>query len=128
MLRRSPLPRKRLKPRREGKPAPRIKAKREEDPQHLDRLRAFGCWACRVDGRGWVAAEPHHPRTGQGTGTKAPDRDAIPLCRRHHNEQHPDSLSIHRNPTDFRLAYGTEEEIRDQVSALLRTTEPTNQR
>lgn len=52
-------------------------------------------------------------------GTKAPDRDALPLCPRHHNEQHPDSVSIHRNPLEFRDRYGTEEEIRDQVLALL---------
>jgi len=132
MLRRSPLRPRRLTPRRKGEPAPRIKQGRVENPAHLDRLRRFGCWACRVDGKGWHAAEPHHPRTGgkdgAGAGQRAPDEDAIPLCSRHHNEQHPDSLSIHRNPIEFRDRYGTEAEIRDQVSALLDKPEPQAQR
>ena len=122
-MRRSPIPAKRLKPRRKGKPAPRIKPQRQEDPQHLDALRRFGCWACREDGLGRVDAEPHHPRTGgkegPGAGQKAPDSEAIPLCRRHHNEQHPDSLSIHRNPIEFRARYGTEAEIRDRVAQAM---------
>ena len=126
MLRRSPLRSKRPTPRRKGKPAPKIKPKREDDPEHLDRLREFGCWCCRVDGLGWVAAEPHHPRTGgkdgPGASQRAPDRDAIPLCRRHHNEQHPDSLSIHRNPIEFRDRYGTEAEIRDKVAKMMAQT------
>lgn len=123
MLKRSTLRAKRPTPRRRGPPAPRIKPCREDDPEHLARLRRFGCWACWMDGNGWQAAEPHHPRTGgldgPGVGQKAPDRDAIPLCSRHHNEQHPDSFSIHRNPEEFRARYGTEDQIRDQVAALL---------
>lgn len=92
---------------------------RQVDRPHLAALRRFGCWACRMDGLGWVAAEPHHPRVGQGMGTKADDRDAIPLCPRHHNQQRPDSLSIHRNPIQFRVRYGSEAEIRDQVASIM---------
>lgn len=119
MLRRSRIPARRSKPRRKGQPLPRVKPERVEDPKHLQRLREFGCWACRVDGMGWRYAEPHHPRPGQGMGMKSDDRDAIPVCPRHHNEQHPDSVSIHRNPHEFRARYGTEAEIRDQVNALI---------
>ena len=126
-MRRSPIPSKRMKPRRKGKPAPKIKPKRLEDPEHRAALRRFGCWCCWVDGLGWVAAEPHHPRAGgkegPGTGQKAPDSEAIPLCRRHHNEQHPDSLSIHRNPIEFRARYGTEAEIRDRVAVAMQNQE-----
>jgi hypothetical protein len=60
--------------------------------------------------------EAHHPKPGCGKGQKSDDRDAIPLCSKHHNEQHPDSLSIHRNPIEFRSRYGTEAEIRDAVA------------
>lgn len=119
LQRHSWMPRKRMTPRRVGKPAPRIKAGRIEDPAHLERLRHMGCYCCRFDGLGWVPSEPHHPRPGHGTGQKADDRDAIPLCRRHHNEQHPDSVSIHRNPKEFRRIYGTEAEIRDCVLAWI---------
>ena len=129
MLRRTPLRAKRPTPRRVGAPAPRIKPEREDDPQHLARLRAFGCWCCRVDGDGRRPAEPHHPRTGgldgPGAGQRAPDRDAIPLCPdRHHNVQTRDYLSIHRNPLKFRAKYGTEAEIRDQVLAIMALDEP----
>jgi len=122
-MKRSPINPQRTKPRRKGKPAPRIKPQRQEDPEHLDRLRKFGCWACREDGNGWSPAEPHHPRTGgtdgPGAGQMAPDRDAIPLCSMHHNERHPDSLSIHANPIQFRARYGTESEIRDKVAEAM---------
>ena len=53
-------------------------------------------------------------------GTKADDAWAIPLCSRHHNEQHPDSLSIHRNPIEFRLTYGTEDEIALAVNRAMK--------
>lgn len=114
MLRRTPMPRKRLKPRRKGGPGPRIKAEPIRDPKHLARVRALGCIVC-----GAKPAEAHHPRPGQGTGTKAGDDQAIPLCSRHHNEQHPDSWSIHRNPREFRRDYGTEAELLDRTRALL---------
>ena len=94
--------------------------KRQTDKAHLQALREFGCWCCRVDGLGWVYAEVHHPRPGQGMGTKADDAWAIPLCSRHHNEQHPDSLSIHRNPIEFRLTYGTEDEIALAVNRAMK--------
>lgn len=98
-----------------------------DDPEHLDRLRAFGCWCCRVDGDGWRPADPHHPRSGgkdgPGMGQRAPDRDAIPLCSdRHHNVQTRDYLSIHRNPIEFRERYGTEAEIRDKVAEMMAQT------
>jgi hypothetical protein len=122
-MKRSPIPSKRLKPRRKGNPSPRIKPDRQEDPAHLAALRRFGCWGCRVDGLGWAPAEPHHTRPGQGMGTKADDSQAIPLCRKHHNEQHPDSVSIHRNPIQFRQRYGTESEIRDRVAEAMKAQE-----
>ena len=93
---------------------------RQVDLEHLAALRAFGCWCCHIDYHATVPAEAHHPRVGQGTGTKADDRDAIPLCPRHHKEKHPDSLSIHRNPIEFRKRYGTETEIRDAVAEIMK--------
>lgn len=97
----------------------RIKPKRKADPFHLSRIRSLGCYCCRVDGDGWRPAEAHHPRANQGMGTKAPDSEAIPLCSKHHNEQHPHSLSIHRNPLEFKARYGTEAEILARVTAQL---------
>lgn len=120
LLRRTALKPKRDKPRRKGQPAPRIKPEQEGDPEHLARLRELGCWCCWVDHGRWVAAEAHHPkRPGLGMAVKAPDSEAIPLCSRHHNEQHPDSLSVHRNPIEWRARYGTEEEVLAHVLLAL---------
>ncbi len=76
MLRRTPLRAKRPTPRRKGKAAPRIKPGRVEDPAHLDQVRNLPCCIC-----GTWPSEAHHIRDGQvGTGQKAGDDEAIPLC------------------------------------------------
>lgn len=115
-MKRSPINPKRSTPRRKGPAATRIKPGRVEDPAHLARVRSLPCLIC-----GKTPSEAHHPRIGgtdgPGGAQKAPDAMALPLCSRHHNEQHPDSLSIHRNPIDFRAAYG------DEVHLLARTLE-----
>ena len=97
----------RTKPRRTGPKAPRIKPKREENPDYLRAIRALPCLACKMDGTEQTSkTEAHHPRNEPGMGQKAPDDQAIPLCSRHHNEQHPGSFSIHRNPVEFHRKYG----------------------
>lgn len=89
-----------------------MRRERQIDKPHLSALRRYGCWCCNADKQKQDApTEVHHPRKGTGMGLKADDRDAIPLCSRHHNEQHPDSVSIHRNPIEWRLWYGTEAEV-----------------
>lgn len=139
---RTPLKRTPLKPRREAlrrtglptSPAKlrrplrkksqtvRIKPRRQEDPEHLARLRRFGCWCCRVDGLGWVYADAHHPKVkgGAGAGQKAPDREAIPLCpERHHNVNVPGFISIHYHPIEWRARYGAEAEVCAQVNKAM---------
>jgi hypothetical protein len=76
-MKRSPMPRKRSTPRRTGKPTPRIKAGRVEDPAHLARVRALPCVIC-----GATPCEPHHPKGLEfcGKSQKASDHDAFPLC------------------------------------------------
>lgn len=80
----------RTKPRRKGKPSPRIKPKRVEDPEHLARVRAMPCIACQIDGEGQTTpTEAHHirretHRTCYGARQKAPDTEVIPLCKSHH--------------------------------------------
>lgn len=83
----------------------RIKPKRHQDPRHLAQVRTLPCCAC-----GAWPVEAHHIRIGT-MGRKASDLETIPLCPRHHNEQHPDSFSIHRNPIEFTRVYGTEREL-----------------
>lgn len=131
MLRRTPLRRKRPTPRRVGAPAPRIKSGREEDPEHLARIRRQPCYACQVDRRMQeFRTEPHHPRPGgadgPGAGQRSSDRDAIPICAGHHRGIAPGYISIHKNPIEFRARYGTEAEIRDRVLAIIYPQEARN--
>lgn len=56
-----------------------------ENPQYLAYIRRQPCLICRRP------AEPHHLRGlryGSGTGLKAPDEWAVPLCPDHHRELH----------------------------------------
>ena len=123
-MKRTPMPPKRSTPRRKGKPTPRIKAARVEDPARLALIRALPCLACAMDGtRQTSRTEAHHPRDEQGTGTKAGDDQAIPLCGRHHNEQHPDSFSIHRNPVEFHAKYGNPAALQAVTLAMLANAE-----
>lgn len=59
-------------------------ARSKKDKEYLDNLTSLGCVVCfRLTGL-VTPAEVHHIRTGQGTSTRASDREAIPLCPRHH--------------------------------------------
>jgi hypothetical protein len=78
--------------------------KRAKSPRHLALVHTLPCCVC-----GAYLVEAHHIRVGT-MGRKASDFDTIPLCARHHNEQHPDSYSIHRNPIEFEREYGSERE------------------
>lgn len=83
MIRRTPLQRSR-------KPIPRKKAKARRvsvfrDPAYLKFLRdECACVVCHDTRLRCDAA--HGPVNGMGS--KGPDNEAVPLCRRHHQEQH----------------------------------------
>lgn len=127
-MRRSPLPPKRDKPRRKGPAAPRIKAKRVEDPEHLARVRSLPCLACQIEGaiQLWPT-ESHHIRrdthwTCYGKSQKAPDTETIPLCKLHHwngsyCQSHGGSLVM------FELKYGNERDLLQMTLEALKTLE-----
>lgn len=56
---------------------------RAKDAQHLHRVAALSCIACRSMGYNDMPAEIHHPRAGVGMGKRASHADAIPLCHAH---------------------------------------------
>ena len=103
----------RIHPRRKGKPAPRIKPKRIEDPAHLARVRALPCVVC-----GMTPSEAHHIREGSGMGQKAGDHEAISLCPYHH-QTGPFGEAVHNGKRTFEAKYGTELELLEHVQALL---------
>jgi hypothetical protein len=120
MLRRSPLRPKRLTPRRKGKPAPRIKVGRVEDPAHLALVRALPCIVCGAT----PPSEAHHPKGLEfcGKGQKAPDRDAFPLCPKCHRTG---PNAFHRiGKRSWEALYGPQGEHAERTRAILHLEEP----
>lgn len=77
---------------------------RQRDSKYLDYIRAQPCCICGDD----VSVEAAHLRTGSlfdgkaltGLGEKTSDKWALPLCGRHHKEQH------RMNELEFWRSYG----------------------
>lgn len=93
---------------------------KQSDKQHLNRLSAIGCIACRLQGTPGTPAEMHHPRAGTGAGRKAAHTDAIPLCPAHHRGvMHPAVPSIHLDKNRFIDEFGTEAELLEATRAVL---------
>lgn len=65
---------------------------RERDERHLDLIRSLPCAICADD----IGTEAAHIRVGSlahgkdptGMQEKSSDKWAVPLCNRHHHEQH----------------------------------------
>lgn len=120
-MRRSPMPPKREKPRRTGKPLPRIKPGRVEDPGHLARIRALPCIACEIGGTTQTEpTEAHHIRDGVGMGQRAGDHEAIPLCVWHHRTG---LNSRHLAPALFKCVFGAERDLLVRTLEALKTQE-----
>lgn len=65
---------------------------REKDAKHLDRIRMLPCCICG-DNTSTEAAHirtgsPEHGKPPTGMSEKSSDKWALPLCNRHHREQH----------------------------------------
>ena len=124
MMRRSPMPKKRTTPRRQGAKAPRIKPGKVEDPAYLAKVRALPCLACQMDGVEQVyRTEAHHIRrdtrtTTYGKGQKAPDTEAIPLCMNHHwNGAYGQTIGL--TLRWFESRYGNERDLMARTRAAL---------
>lgn len=65
---------------------------REEDPAYLAYVRTLPCLICGRHGPSDAAhirsAAPHYGKRYTGKAEKPDDKWALPLCRRHHEEQH----------------------------------------
>lgn len=95
----------------------------KDEKNYLDAITELGCIACRLDGRGKVPAEVHHPRSGTGLSLRAPHKDALPLCEKHHRgTDHPNTASIHLSPMKFISQYGTEKDLWERTQQLLKPT------
>jgi hypothetical protein len=81
-------------------------------PALLERIRSLGCIV-----RGCESpANAHHIREGQGTGQKAADDEAIPLCHYHHQG----AEGIHTLGTrSWQEKYGNERDLLFLTRSLL---------
>jgi hypothetical protein len=57
----------------------------KEDPDYIIWLAFLPCSVTDCQDR---SGPPHHPRQNVGTGLRAHDHRAIPICPRHHEELH----------------------------------------
>ena len=80
----------------------------------MQQVADYGCVACEIDGL-TRPAEIHHIIDGERNHMKV-----LPLCAIHHrNGSHNPPISRHPNKKRFEEAYGTEEELLEQVGELL---------
>lgn len=88
--------------------------------QHLNRLAALGCIACRHIGYSDTPAEIHHVRAGVGKGLRASHYEAIPLCPPHHRGTAGLKVpSIHGSKNAFIETFGTERDLLAECLRLL---------
>lgn len=109
MLSRTALrPRKQNAPRLAEKSAPLFLQWLRGRPCYLDGHRAGGCGEADPPRKSPVEAAHVDHGGDKGTGTKASDRFAIPLCQRHHDEQHGKIGSFRQRGgwASFQLKYG----------------------
>jgi hypothetical protein len=83
-----------------------------KERQHLAKVAAIGCIACRKIGFSDTPAEIHHIREGQGMGQRASNYETIPLCPNHHRLM-PDA--IHQSKANFIERFGSERELLEEV-------------
>ena len=68
----------------------------------MGRVAELGCFLCNKLGYGYVGAQIHHLREGQGMGQRNSNYVVIPLCDRHHANSSVDG--IHGQRRAWKLA------------------------
>ena len=88
------------------------------ESKHMDRVSQLGCIVCRNQGRFYV---PVRFITSKGKPKKDSHFKVLPLCFEHHR-MGSDKEPISRHPYKARFvkAYGTEQELLEQVNKLLK--------
>ena len=94
----------------------------KSDRTHLSRVADIGCIACINIGYQDTPAEIHHIRAGQGMGQRSKHKKAIPLCPTHHRTG-GHGVAFHAGKETWQRQHGTESELLEQVSQLLKRAE-----
>lgn len=88
------------------------------DKIRLSRVAELGCIVCRNLGYPCAPAEIHHLRAGQGKGQRSDHSKGIPLCA-HHHRAGGFGEAFHAGKKTWQDKFGTEQELLDQVNAML---------
>ena len=85
--------------------------------QRKDAIADLGCIVCLNMGMGKTPAQLHHPYGHKGEN----DDIVLPLCYSHHQQGSKNNLFVSRHPwkKEFERRYGTEQELLEQVNAML---------
>ena len=86
--------------------------KAEKD--HMAKVAAIGCIACKQLGYDDTPAELHHIRSTAGAGQRANNYEVIPLCPWHHRTG-GHGHAIHAGQAAFEKKFGTEEDLLAKV-------------
>ncbi len=91
----------------------KAKRKTRAEKEHLNKVAALGCIACKKLGYDDTPAELHHLRSGVGMGQRSSHFRVIPLCHHHHRTGND---SIHQSPATFAKKFGDEEQLLAEVN------------
>lgn len=91
----------------------------KNEKQHMDKVVQLGCIICRNKGFLNTPAEIHHI---EGKTKDDAHLLVLPLCFQHHRQGGMEEPFISRHPYKSRFikAYGTEQELLDQVNKLVK--------
>lgn len=86
-------------------------ARDPKDTPYLRRVKTLPCCIC--ENFGMVQTSPtdaHHTKSGRYGGRRTPDRQAIPLCKCHHQGLRADrdksKIAYHQNQAEWERLYG----------------------
>jgi len=92
--------------------------------KHMDRVSQIGCIVCKNQNKFFNPAEIHHI---QGKTKSNAHYKTLPLCYEHHRMGSAvEPISRHPYKARFEKAYGTEEELLEEVNRLLHTHDYDN--
>lgn len=113
----APKPRKIAPPKVKDTPKPRITTTAVER-EHMGRVAALGCVACRNMGYRGTPGEIHHVRAFAGAGQRTTSFHTIALCPTHHRLG-GSGVAFHAGPRSFEKNHGTEAELLHQTLRML---------
>lgn len=89
----------------------------EYEQEHMDKVAALGCIACRKLGYYDSPAQCHHIKTGY-PGMLAPHTKTLPLCNLHHTDG-GHGVAFHAGKEEWEKKFGSELDLLEEVYRML---------